>query len=495
MVSILLPISNTEDPKLIDRCLFSLKRQTYKDFEVLIVTSKQPAQKIKKITHKYPFVKILEKNLGKGAARNFAAKKAKGEYLYHLDADMTPSPKVLSECLKKAKSGTQAIIIPDQEAPSPHFISRCRALERRLLHHSHAVIAPLFLTKSLFEKAGGYDESLDPMDDWSLHLNLKKLGVKPKSIKPPVLVKETTSFIRALERKYKMGQIYPAFKTKYSFPPHLNPKLRFADYFRNRRELLKSPLVSIGLFFLKIGDILFFFWGTLHPIRPKNRYQFPKIAQEYEKKRLGTNYGHYKHFSELKALFTLLPKKPTQILEVGCGTGRVTQELIKKGYQVTPIDSSQAMLSQYQQKKDLPKPKLLSATSLPLKDNSYPTVVALRVIWHLPKKDITKMLSEVTRVSSNIIILDITNKNRWPKIYRSRYPNEYFFEWEEFSALCKKFNLKIEKRLPLDTLFPFWLNLLPARLAVPLFPKIYRTELWLSKIIPPGRFLIKLKKL
>jgi ubiquinone/menaquinone biosynthesis C-methylase UbiE len=495
MVSILLPISNTEDSKLIDRCLRSLQKQTYKNFEVLIVTSQDFASKIKKITQKYPFVKVFKKNLGKGAARNFAAKKAKGEYLYHLDVDMTPTPKVLSECLQKAKNGAEAIIIPDQEDPNPHFISQCRALERRLLHHSRAVIAPLFLKKKLFEKAGGYDESLDPMDDWSLHLNLKKIGIEPESIQSPVLVRETTSLMRALKRKYLMGRIYPVFKTQYPHPPHLNPKLRFQDYFRNSKELVKNPLVTLGLFFLKIGDILSFFWGTLRPLKPKNRYTLTKIAKEYEQKRLGNNYGRYKHFTELKSLFALLPKKTTEVLEVGCGTGRITQKLVKKGYKVTPTDSSQAMLAQYQQKKGLPKPQLVNATRLPFPDNSFPTILSLRVIWHLPKEDIDKMFAEVARVSSNFIILDITNKKRWPKIYRDRYPNEYFFTWKEFAALCQKCNLKIEKRILLDTLAPFWLNFLPSKIATALFPLIYKADLWLSKFIPPGRYLIKLRKL
>lgn len=495
MISILLPISNTEDPKLIDRCLRSLAKQTYKDFEVLIVTSKNSAKKISRITKKYPFIKIFKKDLGKGAGRNFAVRKARGKYIYHLDVDMAPTPQVLSECVKKAKRGTEAIIIPDVEAPGTHFISRCRALERRILHGSRVAITPLFFKRSLFEKVGGYDEGLDPADDWDLHLTLRKLGVKSESIQAPVLVKETTSFKKTLKRKYEMGRIYPALREKHPRPFQLNPKFRFEDYFRNWRELIRSPLVSLGLFVLKIGDILAFFWGTLHPIEPQNRYTLTKVAEEYEQKRLGSNFGRYKHFAELKSLFKLLPKEDLKILEIGCGTGRITEALVKKGYKVSPIDSSQAMLAQYRQKPGLPKAQLANTTQLPFQNNSFSAVFSLRVIWHLPKEEIDKMLFEATRVSSNFIILDITNKKRWPKIYRDRYPNEYFFTWEEFVDLCKELKLKIEERIPLDTLAPFWLNFLPFRLATALFPLIYKVDLLLAKFIPPGRFLAKLSNL
>ncbi len=494
MISILVPISNREDPKIVNQCLKSLAEQTYKDFEVLIVTSGVLAKKISQIVKEYPFAKVFKKDLSKGAARNFAAQKAKGKYLYHLDVDMTPTPQVLSACFQKAKEGAEAIIIPEVEAPQTHLISQCRALERRILRGSRAVIAPLFLKKSLFEKAGGYDEALDPADDWNLHLTLRKMGVKTKSIQPTVFAKETTSLKRALKRKYEMGRIYPALKAKYSHVPHLSPQQRFEDYFRNWRELIRYPLITLSLFFLKVGDILSFFWGTLHPLNPKNRYALVATAKEYDQKRLGNNYGRYKHFAELKSLFKLFPKKDGKILEVGCGTGRITAELIKKGYPVSPIDSSQAMLNQYQQKPGLPKPRLASATQLPFPDNSFPIVFSLRVIWHLPRKDALQMFAELARVATDFIILDITNKKRWPKIYRDRYPNEYFFAWEEFTDLCQKFNLKIEERLPLDTLAPLWLNFFPFRLARNWFPLVYKVDLWLAKFIPPGRYLIRLKK-
>ena len=150
------------------------------------------------------------------------------------------------------------------------------------------------------------------------------------------------------------------------------------------------------------------------------------------------------------------------------------------------------MLGQYRQKKTLPKPQLAEATQLPFEDDSFSLVCSLRVIWHLPKKKIGQMLAEAARVSSQTVILDITNKKRWPKIYRDRYPHEYFFTWEEFTQLTKHSKLRVDQRIPLDTLAPFWLNLLPQKLATNLFPLVYRLDLLSAKIIPPGRYLVKL---
>jgi len=491
MISVILPLSEKETKKQIKDCLDSLKAQAFKNFEVIIVCFPSTKEKLSKLFKNYPFIsKIISGNWGKAKARNIGARQAKGKYLYHLDADIMPTPQVFSQCFKKAKKGVKAIIIPDKEAPGPHLITQCRSLEKRLLQNSPTILVPLFLKKSLFEKIKGYDESLDPLDDWDLHLKLKKQGIKFESITAPVAIRETTSFKKALERKYQRGRLYPLFKKKHKKIPYLNPKKRLADYLKNRRQLIKNPLITLSLFFLKAGDVLAFFWGTLRPKGPKNRYALAKVAKKYDQKRLGT----YKHLAEIRSLLKLLPKKRFKILEIGCGTGRITKELADKGHKITAVDNSPAMVDEYQKKAGLPKARLADATHLPFSDNSFPIVLSLRLIWHLGKKDIDKMFSEAARVSSDLVILDISNKKRWPKIYRRLHPSDYFFDFKEFARLCKKENLKIEAKIPLDTLIPFWFNFLPSRLKISLFPLVYRADLMLGRFIPPGRYLVKLKK-
>jgi len=150
MVSILLPISNTENPKLIDRCLKALAKQTYKNFEVLIVTSKNSAQKISHITKKYPFIKIFKKDLGKNAARNFAAQKAKGKYLLHLDAE--EKVKVISEMNRVS---SQFVILD--------IANKKRFLAKLLIGpNTHPVILKEFL--SFCQKRGLRVETIIPLD-------------------------------------------------------------------------------------------------------------------------------------------------------------------------------------------------------------------------------------------------------------------------------------------------------------------------------------------
>lgn len=503
MISVLLPISDKEDPKLIELCLKSLANQTYKDFEVLIVMSKSSAKKNSRITKKYPFVKVLRKDLNKTAARNFAAKHTKGEYLLHLDADMELPAQVLSKCVEKT---AEAIIVPLEEAPRPNFWSRCRAFEKNLFLGGSAAESPIFIKRSLFEKIGGYDEDLDPLDDWDLHLALKALGVKFKRIETSVLVRESTNFKEMLRRKYERGRAFSAFREKHPHPPQLNLKVRLGDYFRNWEKLIRSPHLSLGLFALKIGDITSFLWGTLYPKRPggseENPYMSSKVAKEYTQRRLGNNFGRYKHYRETNSLLKFLGPPSGKILELGTGTGRITAELVKRGYNITPTDISEPMLHEFKKKKELPKPILIKGAVLPFSDDQFDYVIAIRVIWHIMgKREREKFLEEAVRVAKKSVVLDFTSDKRYknpllkPVLQRlqpSFFENSYFFSLEEIKELTTAFEAKVEKLIPLDVLTPLWLNLLPSRLAKPLFPILSHSEKIVARILPPGRFMVKI---
>lgn len=82
--SIIVPVYNVEN--YIRECLESIKNQTYKDYEVIIVNDGTKDNSIE-IAKEYPFKIINQKNQGLSVARNTGVKHAKGEYILFLDAD------------------------------------------------------------------------------------------------------------------------------------------------------------------------------------------------------------------------------------------------------------------------------------------------------------------------------------------------------------------------------------------------------------------------
>lgn len=89
MVSVIVTCYNIE--KYIAKCLDSLKKQTLKDFEVLIINdgSTDESEKVIKNTIKNDkrFYYYKKKNGGVSSARNYGLKMAKGEYICFVDGD------------------------------------------------------------------------------------------------------------------------------------------------------------------------------------------------------------------------------------------------------------------------------------------------------------------------------------------------------------------------------------------------------------------------
>ena len=89
LISIIVPVYNSE--KYLESCLRSIKEQSYRDFEVIIVDNNSSDNSVKLIKkaikgHKQ-FSLISEKQAGQGNARNAGLKKAKGELICFVDSD------------------------------------------------------------------------------------------------------------------------------------------------------------------------------------------------------------------------------------------------------------------------------------------------------------------------------------------------------------------------------------------------------------------------
>lgn len=82
--SIIVPVYNVE--KYLQKCLDSIKKQTFKDYEVIIVNDGTKDNSME-IAKKYPYKIVNQKNQGLSVARNTGVKQATGEYLIFIDSD------------------------------------------------------------------------------------------------------------------------------------------------------------------------------------------------------------------------------------------------------------------------------------------------------------------------------------------------------------------------------------------------------------------------
>jgi ubiquinone/menaquinone biosynthesis C-methylase UbiE len=121
--------------------------------------------------------------------------------------------------------------------------------------------------------------------------------------------------------------------------------------------------------------------------------------------------GHYDDrfegaFAQLEGDFIVELLQPTSamtILDVGTGTGRAAIPLAREGAQVTGVDLTPAMLQRAAEKRDaagLEYPTLIcgNARRLPFPDNTFDSVVSIRMLHLFPTTQLGAFVDEMKRV-------------------------------------------------------------------------------------------------
>lgn len=233
-LSIIIPTYNEE--KVLSDCIESLGFQTMTDFEIIIVddgSTDKTLEMLENLKKTLPNFKFLKQNhKGAGAARNLGAKKARGEILVFVDADMTFDEKFLQNLTKPIIDGKERGTFSKEEYVSnwDNVWARCwninEGWESKKRHpKNYPSTQPVFraILKSEFEKVGGFTPG-GYDDDWSLY---RKLGYKavnaPSAIfyhKNPGTMSEVFRHAQWVgKRKYKMGAFGYVFAlTRSLFP-------------------------------------------------------------------------------------------------------------------------------------------------------------------------------------------------------------------------------------------------------------------------------------
>ncbi len=181
-ISVIIPSFNEE--KYIGHVLSALHRQTFQDFEVILVDNNS-TDKTRELAKKSHATVIIEKRKGIGLARNTGVKAAKGEILFFTNADTAPSPKVLETYAntfrdKNVVAATGPMVPLEKTTRFIRFGYRFASVS--LAKFSFKVGMPamsgsnIAMRKKAFEKAGGFNTSLETYEDIDLIARVKKLG-------------------------------------------------------------------------------------------------------------------------------------------------------------------------------------------------------------------------------------------------------------------------------------------------------------------------------
>jgi ubiquinone/menaquinone biosynthesis C-methylase UbiE len=195
-------------------------------------------------------------------------------------------------------------------------------------------------------------------------------------------------------------------------------------------------------------------------------YKDNKVAKEYDLKRFRGLKGKIVDRMEKGLIYRAVKKTrllaPARILDIPCGTGRLSLYLALKGFQVTGIDISQAMISMAQKKienypvKDKITLRVGDAEALSFPDSYFDIVVSLRLFGHLPTGNRLNILKEMCRVSKMFVITAYYYKNSIQELLRrrKRIRNGIFWNPVNFNQIDKELEEACLKRMAMFYLLP-----------------------------------------
>ena len=152
-------------------------------------------------------------------------------------------------------------------------------------------------------------------------------------------------------------------------------------------------------------------------------------------------------------------KKGSRILDIGTGTGKQAFAFAEKGYDVTGIDLSEAMLKVANKKNRYKNVnfQVADATNLPFEDNSFDVSSVSFALHDMPltiRERVLKEIVRVTKPAGMIVIVDYAlpeNKIGRFLIYRfvRLYEREYYsrFIKSDLEALLRKSGIEIKEEL------------------------------------------------
>jgi len=256
LVSVVITTKNEE--KNIEDCLKSVKLQSYKNIEIIVVDNNS-TDKTKSIAKHYT-TKVFTKGPERSAQRNFGAFEAEGEYYMYIDADMTLTSNVISECVEMCKHGANivGIYIPEK-ITGTGFWNKVRNFERSF-YDGTVIDCVRFVPKHIFKKTGGFDTSLTGPEDWDFDKKVRKLG-KTEIIHSCIYHNESQFNLRKyLAKKSYYAKSMDAYVSKWG-RSNSDVKKQLGAYYRlvgvfiengKWKRFLSSLHLAAAMYFLRV---------------------------------------------------------------------------------------------------------------------------------------------------------------------------------------------------------------------------------------------------
>lgn len=258
LISIIITTKNED--AVIGNLLKSIFNQTYNNIEIILVDNYSKDNTLK-VAKSFQKIKIYQKGPERSAQRNYGAKLSKGDYILFLDADMELTPDVVKNCVKALSEGNYSgVVIPEQSIAS-NFWGKVKAFERSFYSEKGDPItdAARFFSRKIFNKVGGYDETITGPEDWDLPDRMREQGYNIGRSTERIYHHEQGISLTALFRKkFYYGLNAHKYLSKHNIGVFSPKTIYFLRplFYKSWTKLVKHPVLSIAMICMLLVEML-----------------------------------------------------------------------------------------------------------------------------------------------------------------------------------------------------------------------------------------------
>lgn len=252
-------IATYDSGRTIEKCLQSIKKQTYPNIDIVVVDSlyydEKKQRECRRVIKKY--ARYFQDGPERSIQRNRGIKEARGEYILIIDQDMYLTPKIVQECYKLFLNKKYSALTIPEISIGEGFWTECVTLERYVTTYLEKGMNECcrFFRKSDALKIGGYDPEIVGVEDSDFHYRMLKMG-KIGKIKNHIYHDEgRTEFWKRVRKKYYYSRAFREYLRRYpktavgQFSPFK------VSYLKHWKLFIKKPFVSIGIVCLRSAEV------------------------------------------------------------------------------------------------------------------------------------------------------------------------------------------------------------------------------------------------
>ena len=250
LVSINIPTYNSE--KTLVKCLDSVKNQTYKNVEIIVMDSYSRDNTLK-ISESYGAKIVLAPTLA--SARKAGSDASRGDYILMLDSDQILEPDVIERCVRACEEEgfDGATLFEKSLITTNTFVERVIAYDKEIFHSLQdddpvkGTAIPRFFKASYFKRIDFENNPPITFEHTIIHKKIVDMGAKIKFIDAYIWHHETTTIREVARKFFRYGYYYiPVYRQDKKLAVyHSMPRRTYFHY-----KAFKNPVLFIGLFYV-----------------------------------------------------------------------------------------------------------------------------------------------------------------------------------------------------------------------------------------------------